>query len=103
MLKLGALSVLAATLSFAAVSEAAAWTRKAAVTGSAGRTVTTHASGGCQGGTCSRSLTRTGPAGYSTSRSGSASCNASTQSCSFSGSRTGVNGHVVTRSGSIWR
>lgn len=97
MLKSRALSILAATVSLATVSDAAAWTRKAAVTGSAGRTMTTHADGHCQGGTCSRSVTRTGPAGYSPSRSGSVSCNPSTQSCSSSGSRTGVNGQVVTR------
>lgn len=60
-----------------------------------------NASGSCAGGTCSRSVTRTGPYGNSVNRTGSATCGGGT--CSGTRTTTGPYGRSFTRSGSISR
>jgi uncharacterized low-complexity protein len=67
MKKLFILSALAGTLSIAAAADASAWTRSATSSGPRG-TSSVQASGQCANGTCSRSVTRTGPAGNSVTR-----------------------------------
>jgi hypothetical protein len=56
-------------LSVAAIADANAWTRSATVTGPRG-TSTVQGSGSCANGSCSRSVTRTGPYGGSVTRTG---------------------------------
>jgi uncharacterized low-complexity protein len=67
MKKLIAMSTLAGALSIAAAADASAWTRSATSTGPRG-TSSMQASGSCANGTCSRSATRTGPAGNTYTR-----------------------------------
>ncbi|MEM8818910.1 MAG: hypothetical protein AAGE90_05205 [Pseudomonadota bacterium] len=67
MTKLIAIPALAAVLSLATASSAGAWERHTTVTGPHG-TASTSASGGCGGGFCSRSVTRVGPYGATSSR-----------------------------------
>ncbi len=69
MKKLIAMSTLAGALSIAAVADASAWTRSGTATGPRG-TSSVQASGGCANGSCSRSVTRTGPAGNTYTRQG---------------------------------
>lgn len=90
----------AATLTFAAVADAHAWTRSGTVSGWRG-TGSVNAHGSCGGGSCSRSITRTGPYGYSMSRQGSASCAGGV--CSGSRTTTGPYGNSATRSGTFYR
>ena len=66
-------SAVIGVLSIAAVANANAWTRTGSTTGPRGGTSSLSASGSCAGGTCSRSATRTGPAGNSATRQGSIS------------------------------
>lgn len=85
------------------VAEANAFTRNGSVTGPNGGTASVSGSGGCSGGTCSRTVKRTGPYGGTASRSGSASCNSGTASCSGTRTTTGPKGGTIVRNGSISR
>ena len=67
MKKLFVMSALAGALTVAAVADASAWTRSGTATGPRG-TSSFQASGSCANGSCSRSATRTGPAGNSYTR-----------------------------------
>lgn len=97
MTKFIAIAALAAAMSVVAVADASAWTRSGTVTGPRG-TSTIQGSGSCANGTCSRSVTRTGPYGYSATKQSSASCAGGT--CSRSATRTGPYGYSVTKQGS---
>jgi uncharacterized low-complexity protein len=55
--------------SIAAAADASAWTRSATSTGPRG-TSTVQATGSCANGSCSRNVTRTGPAGNTYTRTG---------------------------------
>lgn len=90
----------AATLTLAGIADANAWTRSGSATGWRG-TRSVSAYGGCAGGSCSRSITRTGPYGYRMSRQGSASCAGGV--CSGTRTTTGPGGNSVTRQGTIYR
>ncbi|AXK83855.1 hypothetical protein DW352_04370 [Pseudolabrys taiwanensis] len=90
---------LAVLISVGAVSQADAWTRSGTVTTARG-TYTGSASGGCAGGTCSRTRSVTGPYGNTVSRSGSVS-RTGPYRYSYSRTTTGPNGNSVTRSGSV--
>nr|WP_248310883.1 hypothetical protein [Bosea vaviloviae] len=83
-----------------AASDASAWSRSGSASGWRG-TASVGASGSCAGGSCSRSISRTGPYGYSTSRQGSASCAGGT--CSGSRTTTGPAGNTATRQGTVSR
>jgi hypothetical protein len=72
MKKFVLLSALAGTLSLTAIAEASAWTRSASSNGPRG-TSSLYVSGGCANGTCSRTATRTGPAGNTYTRQGTVS------------------------------
>lgn len=67
MKKLIAMSTLAGALSIASAADASAWTRSATFTGPRG-TSSVQATGSCANGSCSRSVTRTGPAGNTYNR-----------------------------------
>jgi uncharacterized low-complexity protein len=54
-------------LSIAAIADANAWTRTGSITGPHG-TASVRATGSCANGSCTRSVTRTGPAGNSYTR-----------------------------------
>jgi hypothetical protein len=92
---------LAGILSLAIVSQASAWTRSGSVTTRRG-TFYGQSSGGCSGGTCSRSGSVTGPNGNTASRIRSAT-RTGPNSFSYSRTATGPNGNSVTRSGEIYR
>jgi len=92
--------VLASLLALSAAGEASAFSRQGTVTGPRG-TASVHAQAGCAAGTCSRSITRTGPSGATLSRKGVVTC--TDGSCSGSRTTTGPRGNIVTRSGSIQR
>ncbi|MBP2561324.1 hypothetical protein J2T08_002240 [Neorhizobium galegae] len=100
MTKTLAACLLASTFALLSVGQANAWTRDGSVSGPRG-TASVHANGNCASGSCSRSVTRTGPNGYSMSRNGSASCDGGT--CTGSRTTTGPRGNTVTRSGSFHR
>ena len=100
MKSLMTMSAIAAVLSFAAAADANAWSRNGSITGPRG-TATVTGSGTCANGSCSRSVTRTGPYGYSVSRQGTASCANGT--CTGSRTTTGPRGNTVYRQGSISR
>ena len=100
MHKLLSVSALAAVLTIAAAASANAWTRYGTIYGPRGVS-TVQGSGSCAGGTCSRSVTRTGPYGYSYNRSGSVTCGGGT--CSGSRTTTGPYGGTITRQGSVSR
>jgi len=97
-LALASLSIAAAVV-VAGCSAASAWTRSGTVTTPRG-TYTGSASGGCAGGTCSRSATVTGPNGRTVSRSGSIS-RTGPHSYSYSRTTTGPQGRSVTRAGTV--
>ena len=90
----------AAVLILASVADANAWIRSGSVSGWRG-TGSVSASGSCAGGSCSRSITRTGPYGYSMSRQGSASCAGGM--CSGTRTTTGPRGNSVTRQRTFYR
>jgi len=69
MKKLFLTSAIIGTLSIAAAADANAWTRYGTHTGPRG-TSTVHVSGSCAYGSCTRSVTRTGPAGNTYTRTG---------------------------------
>ena len=60
-------SAVVGALSLAAVAEANAWTRSGTVTGPRG-TSSFNVTGSCANGSCTRSATRTGPAGNTYTR-----------------------------------
>jgi uncharacterized low-complexity protein len=70
MKKLILMSTLAGALSIVAAADASAWTRSASSSGPRG-TSSLQASGSCSNGSCSRTATRTGPAGNTYTRQGS--------------------------------
>lgn len=94
------LLVAAATagLFFAGLAEASAFQRSGTVSGPRG-TGSYSASASCAGGTCSRSVGRTGAWGRSMSHSGSVTRTGN--GYSYSGSTTGPNGGTRSRSGSV--
>jgi uncharacterized low-complexity protein len=67
MKKLFVMSALAGALSVGAAADASAWTRSGTSTGPRG-TSSFQATGSCANGSCSRTATRTGPAGNSYTR-----------------------------------
>lgn len=72
MTKLFLTSLVVGALSVAAAVDANAWTRSATGSGPRGTSSVT-ASGGCANGSCSRNVTRTGPAGNTYTRTGTIS------------------------------
>ncbi|MEO0821710.1 MAG: hypothetical protein AAF074_14960 [Pseudomonadota bacterium] len=100
MSKVFTIPALVAALAIGAAAEAGAWERKGTVTGARG-TGTVDATGNCSGGACTRDVTRTGPYGRSTARSGSGSCAGGV--CSGNRTTTGPAGQTRTRQGSISR
>lgn len=89
--------VLATLVSVGAASQADAWTRSGSVTTARG-TYTGSASGGCAGGTCSRSASVTGPNGKTVSRTGSVA-RTGPYRYGYTRTTTGPNGNSVTRNG----
>jgi uncharacterized low-complexity protein len=65
-------SALIGALSVAAAADANAWTRTVSATGPRG-TSSAQITGSCANGSCTRSATRTGPAGNTYSRTGTIS------------------------------
>lgn len=65
-------SAVIGALSIAAAADANAWTRSATGSGPRGTSSVT-ASGSCANGSCTRNVTRTGPAGNTYSRTGTVS------------------------------
>lgn len=59
-------------------ASAFAWERNGSTTGAYGRTVTSHATGGCSNGTCSKQQTFTGPNGQSATRNRTVTCSGGT-------------------------
>lgn len=100
MTKLLTISGLAALVFLTAAADANAWTRSGSATGWRG-TASVQGSGNCANGSCSRSITRTGPYGYSMKRQGSASCAGGV--CTGSRVTTGPRGNTVYRQGSVSR
>jgi hypothetical protein len=94
--------LLAALMSVAMVSEAAAWSRNRTVTTAQGSS-SMSAAGTCAGGTCTRSAVRTGPRGNSLSANGSVTCDPSLQNCSRTKTYSGSNGGSATVTGSVSR
>jgi hypothetical protein len=72
MTKLLLTSACIGALSIAAIADANAWTRSGSATGPRG-TSSVSVTGGCANGTCTRSVTRTGPAGNTYTRQGTIS------------------------------
>lgn len=91
---------LTALLAGAPFADATAWNRHGSSSGPRGST-STDASGSCADQSCTRSVTRTGPNGKTSTRQGSASC--TDGSCSGSSTTTGPSGAARTRSGSVSR
>ena len=100
MKKLAILALLGTAISGMTIVDANAWTRDVHRYGWRG-TSSAHASGSCSDGSCSRSVTRTGPYGNSVYRQGSVAC--ANGSCSGSRTTTGPDGGSVTRTGTITR
>lgn len=75
------------------LADAVAWTRHGSSS--------VDASGSCADRSCSRSVTRTGPAGRTSTHQGEAGC--ADGSCSGSSTTTGPRGATRTRSGSVSR
>lgn len=96
------LSAIALALSVTAVADANAWSRNATVSGPY-RSATVHGSGSCYNGVCTRQITRTGPNGYSATRSGSVYCDPNTGSCSGHSTVTGPYGGTINRQGTVSR
>lgn len=94
--------LLAALMSIAMVSEAAAWSRNRTVTTAQGSS-SMSAAGSCAGGTCTRSAVRTGPRGNSLSATGTVTCDPSLQNCSRTKTYNGSNGGSATVTGSVSR
>lgn len=94
--------LLAALMSLAMVSEAAAWSRNRTVSTPYGSS-NLSASGSCAGGVCTRSAVRTGPRGNSLSANSTLTCDASRQNCSRTKTYSGANGGSATVTGSVSR
>lgn len=92
-------SLAALSLVFAGIADANAFQRSGTVSSARG-TGSYSGSAGCSGGTCSRSMTRTGAQGRTMTNSGSVTKTAPGQ-YSYSGSTTGPNGQTRNRSGSM--
>lgn len=97
---LTSLFLVASVLSLSVVADASAWTRSATVSGPY-RSGSVSASGSCAGNTCARSVVRTGPYGYSMSRSGSVACLNGV--CTGTRTTTGPYGGTIVRQGSVSR
>ncbi len=95
-----ALSALAAALIIGTAADANAWTRAGSASGPRG-TSSVQATGSCANGTCSRSITRTGPYGNSVTRQGTVSCAGGV--CTGSRQTTGPNGQTIYRQGTVTR
>ncbi|MGE0717120.1 MAG: hypothetical protein AB7P02_16880 [Alphaproteobacteria bacterium] len=80
-------------------ADAGAWQRNSSVTTGRG-TYSAQASGGCGGGTCSRSFSATGPYGGTYSRSGSVTRHYNHYD--YSRSVTGPHGNTRTSFGSVY-
>lgn len=96
--RIATLTALTGVLAASAVTDAFAWSRHGTVSGPRG-TASVHAHGNCSGNSCSRSIRRTGPYGYSATRTGSVSC--SGHSCSGSRTTTLPSGRTIHRSRSV--
>jgi uncharacterized low-complexity protein len=72
MKKLFLTAAMIGALSIAAAADASAWTRSGTSTGPRG-TSSVQASGSCANGSCTRNVTRTGPAGNTYTRTGTVS------------------------------
>jgi len=92
-------SLAAVSLIFAGIADANAFQRYGTVSGARG-TGSHSASAGCSGGTCSRSVSRTGAQGRTMSNSGSVT-KTGTGQYSYGGSTTGPNGQTRDRSGNV--
>jgi hypothetical protein len=90
---------LATVLALTGASGANAWVRSGSVTTWRG-TYYGSASGGCAGGTCSRSASVTGPYGGTIARSGSIT-RVGPHAFDYTRTTTGPNGNSVTRSGTV--
>lgn len=90
---------LATVLALTGASGANAWVRSGGVTTWRG-TYYASASGGCAGGTCSRSASVTGPYGGTIARSGSIT-RVAPHAFDYTRTTTGPNGNSVTRSGTV--
>lgn len=88
-------------LAAAPLADAVAWNRTGSSSSGPHGSSSVEASGNCADSTCSRSVTRTGPAGHSATRQGSASC--ADGSCSGSSTASGPRGAARTRTGSVSR
>ena len=66
-------SAIIGSLSVAAVADANAWTRSTSSTGPRGGTSSVQASGSCANGSCTRNVTRAGPAGNTYTHTGTVS------------------------------
>lgn len=95
-----AAATLTALLAAAPLADALAWNRTGSSSGPHGSS-SVEASGSCADRSCSRSVTRSGPAGHSATRQGSASC--VDGSCSGSSTASGPRGTTRTRTGSVSR
>ena len=93
------MSLAAACLIFVGVADANAFQRSGTVTSPRG-TGTYSANVGCAGGTCSRTMTRTGAQGRTMTNSGSVT-KTGTGQYSYSGTTTGPNGQSRSRSGTV--
>lgn len=92
-------SIAAVSLLFAGIADANAFQRSGSV--SSARGTSSHAaSASCSGGTCTRSVSRTGAQGRTMSNSGSVT-KTGTGQYSYTGSTTGPNGQTRSRSGSV--
>ncbi|HTH95990.1 MAG TPA: hypothetical protein VL574_01160 [Stellaceae bacterium] len=92
-------AAIAGTTMLWAADASAGWQRHGSHVGRFGRSYSTSASGGCSGGTCSRSRSLTGPAGRTVSESGSIS-HTGPGDYNWNRTVTGPEGGTVTRSGS---
>ena len=92
-------SIAAVSLLFAGIADANAFQRSGTVSSARG-TGSFSASAGCSGGTCSRSVSRTGAQGRTMTKSGSVT-KTGTGQYSYSGSAAGPNGQTRNRSGYV--
>lgn len=99
MKRISMLSLAAVTLMVFGVADANAFQRSGTVSSARG-TGSYSGSVSCYGGTCSRTMNRTGAQGRTMSNSGSITKTAPGQ-YSYSGSTTGPNGNTRSRSGTI--
>jgi len=98
-----AAAAVAAMVMALGTSGAQAWTRSGGGVGPRGGTWSSSATGGCAGGSCSRSHSGTyvGPRGGVVTNSGQTSCAGG--SCTHTGTTTGPYGGTVSRSSTFTR